>query len=140
VDEGRGEAKAPFARRMRARYAFSGAGREIDRTLPLGPGETVLEDGSVSLRWGVVLQRRGSLRLSGSRLVVLGHHAFRPDQVTEIPAGALESIEGASLGWTRLTFRTANGVGSVDFRPLSLSPTFGASLQAWRARSRHRTA
>jgi hypothetical protein len=122
---------------MRARYAFSGTARETDRTLPPAPGEAVLEEGSISLRWGFVLQRRGSLRLSEPRLVILGHHAFGPDRVVEIPAGDLETVEGSSLGWTRLTFRTETGVGSVDFKPVSLSPTFGLSLQAWRARSRH---
>lgn len=65
----------------------------------------------MSLRWGVILQRPGSLRLSESRLVVLGHYALRPDQVIEIPAGALENVEGGGLGWTRLTFRTAVSVG-----------------------------
>jgi hypothetical protein len=140
MEEDGGEPKAPFAKKMRARYAFPGASREIDRTLPLAPNEAVLEDGSVSLRWGVILQRPGSLRLSESRLVILGHYAFRPDQVTEIPAGALENVEGDSLGWTRLTFRTETGVGSVDFKPRSLFPTFGVSLQAWRIRNCLRSA
>jgi hypothetical protein len=120
---------------MPARYAFTGRSREIDKTLPLAPNEHVLEEGSVWLRWGLMLQRAGRLRLTESRLVVLGHYAFQADRVVEVPAGALESVESGMPRWTRLTFRTESGVGSLDVKPLAISPTFNASLQAWLART-----
>lgn len=129
-----------FATTTRARYAFAGASSEIDKTLPLAPNEQVLEDGSVRLRWGFVLQRLGRVRLSESRLVLLGHYAFQADRVVEIPAGALEEVESIILGWTRLSFRTETGAGSLDFKPLALSPSFSASLQEWVARSNVRSA
>jgi hypothetical protein len=125
-----------FAKRMRSHYAFAGTNREIDKTLPLVRNEQVLEDGSIRLRWGLVLQRQGRVRLSEPRLVVLAHYAFRADRVVEIPAGALEEVRASSLAWTRLTFRTETGPASLDFKPLALSPSFSASLQAWLARSR----
>jgi hypothetical protein len=93
----------------------------------------------VWLRWGVILQRVGSVRLTEPRLVVLGHYAFQADRVVEIPAGALEGVESSMLSWTRIAFRTESGPGSVDFKPLAISRTFSASLQAWLARTQLRS-
>jgi len=47
-------------RRLRARYAFSGAGPEIDRPLPLAPDEQVLPRGAVR----TVEVRQRALRLT----------------------------------------------------------------------------
>jgi hypothetical protein len=123
--------RGAVARWMRAAYAFKGAAQEISKTLPLAADERVIEDGAIWVRWASVLQRMGAVRLTQSRLVICSHYAFQPDKILEIPAGSLTAVTRGSMGWTRLTFRTADRSSSLDFKPLALFPTFSGSLQTW---------
>lgn len=79
-------------RQLRARYAFGGATVELERTVPLAPGEQVLLQGVMRLAGHGRLTRPVLLRLTRSRLVVLAHFALRPDQVWDLPRSAVRDV------------------------------------------------
>jgi hypothetical protein len=97
----------PVGRRLRARYAFAGAGEELARTVPVEDGEPVLLQGGLRLR-ALGLRRPAVLRLTPRRLSVLLHFALQPDRVVELPRAA---VTGADLdrGAVRIAWRGEDG-------------------------------
>jgi hypothetical protein len=118
------------ARRLRAKYAFSGAGAEIDKTLPLKEGEEVLIKGRAMESYGAGLRRLVAVRLTTRRLAVLRHHALKSDRVVEIPAGALLTVDSVD-DRIALKYRGSDGEptplvlgGSTGPRTRILDPLF----------------
>jgi len=89
---------------LNAAYAFAGMTAELEKTMPLGNGETIIAQGNVRVRtwYG---EPRSLLRLTNRRLFILVHRAFGPDRITVVPAGALQSADQQSGSWLTITFR-----------------------------------
>lgn len=102
---------APVGRRLRARYAFAGAGEELARTVPLENGEPVLLSGGMRLR-ALGLPRPVVLRLTPRRLSVLLHYALQPDRVVELPRAAVLGVE-VVRGAVHITWRGEDGERSL---------------------------
>jgi hypothetical protein len=128
---------------MKAAYTARGAGDEIGKTLPLHPGEVVITEGMVRLYANPISQRPCYVRLTSPRLCVLEHYALRPDQLTEIPPSAVESVS-RSGNRVLVTWTTSGGDGRTvtlvpwsgrvpTIRRLPQSPDeLAATLSSWR--------
>ena len=90
-------------RRLRAKYAFMGAGAEFTRTIPLGEGEDVLLHGVMRLRRIGRLPRPVVLRLTAHRLSLLMHYALQPDRIWDLPRGSVQDVRlhrgAVQLSW-----------------------------------------
>jgi hypothetical protein len=64
---------APIARKVALKYRFGGASSELEKTFPPASNETVLAEGSIRVRTGVMFRRVGELRLTNQRLVIVSH-------------------------------------------------------------------
>ena len=129
-------------RRLRATYAFGGARAELDRTVPVEPGEQVLLRGAMRLRGVGLLPRPVVLRLTRCRLAVLAHYAFRPDQVWDLPRDSIRTVQvvdgAVEVSWASadetavLALAGWTGRAALD-RPLHDVPAVADELLAWLA-------
>ena len=92
MSAGADDGSPPVGRRLRARYAFSGAATELARTVPLQAGEEVLLHGAMRLRRAGRPPRPVALRLTTSRLSLLLHYALQPDRVWDVPRPAISEV------------------------------------------------
>jgi hypothetical protein len=115
-----GDVGRDHAREMKASYSARGAGAEIEKTLPLEAGETVLTEGMARLYVNPLSQRACYLRLSQLRLCVLEHYATRADRLSEVPPTAIQDLSRlgskVTVAWTR---------SSGEVRSISLVPWSG---------------
>ena len=76
----------------KARYAFTKTG-ELNKTVPLEPGESIVLEASIQSRSGRFTVGTGQLRLTDSRLLLLSHRVFSADRIAEIPRRLIRGIE-----------------------------------------------
>jgi hypothetical protein len=134
------------ARDLRALYSPRGMSGGLQRTLPLTNDERVIIEGTLRLYHGRLRSAMGYIRLTNDRLLLLHHYAAHPDRVTEVPPGALRTIDRTGrrveLTWTGADEQ----ICSISLAPWSrLMPLRQAiknldqltgDLQAWRPSAR----
>jgi hypothetical protein len=84
-----------------AKYAFMGPRVELERTLPLEPGEILIVGMIARTRYGdrpFGGGRRGFLRLSTRRLCIVRHYGFIRDRIIVIPPRAIAGVAGGGPG------------------------------------------
>jgi hypothetical protein len=129
---------------MKASYSARGAGGEIEKTLPLETGETVLTEGMARLYVNPLSQRPCYLRLSQLRLCVLEHYATHADRLSEVPPTAIHGLSRSGSKVTVSWMRPSGGLRSISLVPWSgMMPTIKklpespesllAKLDGWRA-------
>ena len=85
------------ARTVIAQYAFKGLHLEMERTLPLRPGEDVIFAGLGRRYITALWQPLTYIRLSSDRLCILEHFKFRQDRIIEIPPRAVTDVAAERL-------------------------------------------
>jgi hypothetical protein len=112
---------APIARKVAVKYRLGVAASELEKTFPLASNETVLAEGSIRVRAGVMLSRLGDLHLTNQRLVIVSHYAFQPDRGFEFPRGSVTKVDRVG-SWLTLFFATATGGEDVSIEEHFLLP------------------
>lgn len=96
-----------------AKYAVMGPRVELERTLPLEPGEILIVGVISHTTYGDGPSdggRRGFLRLSTQRLCIVRHYGLIRDRIVVIPPKAITGVEGQGPGESvDITFRVAGG-------------------------------
>jgi hypothetical protein len=103
------------ARQLKAVYAFMGPNVELERTLPLEPGETGMAEGRVRTRRRGLAQPIGYLRVSDRRVCIAEHHAFKADRILEVTRGSLLAVSVRGR-WVRLRLRLQSGETQVSLQ------------------------
>jgi hypothetical protein len=112
---------APIARKVALKYRFGGAARELEKTFPITPDETVLAEGAIRVRTWAMFRRLGDLRLTNQRLVIVSHYAFQPDRGFELPRGSITRVDRIGSRLT-LFFVTAAGQDQMSIEEHFLLP------------------
>ena len=130
-----------YGRRLRARYAFSGAAAVLTRSAPLAPDEPVLLRGVMNLRGQGLLTRPTVVRVTPTRIPLLAHYVFRPDRLWDIPRQAVQEIEVVRRT-VRISWADQGGVAASRLaawtnrpfldRPLRDVEDVAELLQSWR--------
>jgi hypothetical protein len=96
-----------------AKYAVMGPRVELERTLPLEPGEILIVGVIAHTTYGdspFDRGRRGFLRLSTHRLCIVRHYGFIRDRIIVIPPRSISGVEGQGPGESvHITFRVEGG-------------------------------
>jgi hypothetical protein len=96
-----------------AKYAVIGPRVELERTLPLAPGEILIAGVISHTAYGdrpFGRVRRGFLRLSTQRLCIVRHYGFIRDRIIVIPPKAITGVAGQGPGESlQITLRVEGG-------------------------------
>jgi hypothetical protein len=96
-----------------AKYAVAGPRVELERTLPLEPGEILIVGVTAHTTYGdspFSRGRPGFLRLSTQRLCIVRHYGFIRDRIIVIPPKAITGVEGQGPRESlHITFRVESG-------------------------------
>jgi hypothetical protein len=111
----------PIPRRVALKYRFRGAASELENTFPLESNETVLANGAIAVKTGILFRRLGKLRLSDQRLVIVSHYAFQPDRGFEFPRGSIARVHQVG-SWLTLFYSTAAGEAQMSIEEHFLLP------------------
>lgn len=121
-----------------AKYAVMGPRVELERTLPLEPGEMLIVGVIAYTRYGdgpFHRGRRGFVRVSTQRLCIVRHYGFIRDRIIVIPPRAITEVEGQGPAQSvRISFRVKGGdrvITIVTWRE-SPAPIDGEVLDALR--------